>query len=274
MKLGALRKPLLFTLFLSPILTSCGGGSSDHQVVTDLSLSASTEDGDVYAAIEADFDLGNLTLPTLQFPVIHPKTGAMLGEIFLEATLDGRNTIELNVNISEAAQINGVQSSLMPNGQPIPVGGIDQNTVTSLPIDSINASVYLALAPQTAMAGFAIPIQQFDGIGQQVGGVNFFPAFTIGDVRGVAGIFTSAESGKSGLALFIDLSSVIDPNNFLENIALDGPELAELKSNGSTLKSSNVPLFYIDQVPSRRNKQKIEKALYKLHRRRIELSLQ
>ncbi len=267
------RGVIAFCLILfSTLFTSCGNSGNGSKVVSDIQLSAYTEEGDIYAEFSALLDLGNITLPTIQFPVIHPDSNEWLGEINLAATMGGDNELGLVVNLSNATGLQGQTGAKLPNGMNIPVGGLGDAEIVQLPVSGGKAQVYIAMDSGVAMVGVAVPIKGLDSLGSSVGTTGFFPTFSIEGVRGIAGIFTGS-SGQNGIALFVDLSAVIDPENFIpqSELALKSTQMATSAVLKSMDKDSK--LFFIDQQPSKRKKRRLQKKLYKLHKRRTKLKL-
>ena len=93
--------------------------------------------------------------------------------------------------------------------------------------------------------------------------------FNIRGVLGAAGLYFSNQRGKNGFGLFADISSVLS-----EVMFLDLGQAKELSSLSFAQKSSKrmsyskpVCLNYNSINPSNRKKDRIERELYKLHRR-------
>ncbi|MFW5887301.1 MAG: hypothetical protein ACOCUH_00730 [Bacteriovoracia bacterium] len=246
------------------LLVGCGR-QDNPKIVKDITLAAYTDNGDIYTDLQVVMDIGNMTLPSLELPVKHPKTHEVLGTISMLATMDGMNEIGLDVNLSSALRLQGGINAKLPNGSNIPVGGLGDTPVIELPIGNTSARVYIAIDSGVAMIGFGLPIKELDGVGSNVGQVNFFPTFMIKEVRGIAGVFTGSQSGQNGLACFADLSSVIDPDDHLEDVLQYEAYGARLK------KSAPKNMFFINKAPRGRQKRKFDKKIYKLHRKRTRL---
>jgi hypothetical protein len=196
---------ILLGLFL---LTSCGKNGS--QLVSDVKVSTQLVNQEVWVNVNAKFDLGNTALPSITLPVANPKNPSQIfGSISMAPTFDGKNQVGVSVNFTEALKIQGGIATL-PNGTGLPVGGLNNVDVIQLNIPNTLARVYIALDKGVALAGFAIAIKELDSIGSSIGGINLFPRFNINNVIGIAGVFTGSQSGQTGLALFVDLSSVLN----------------------------------------------------------------
>ncbi len=272
---------LAVTLASTLLFTACG--KQQHQLVKDVNLAAYTEEGEIYTEIVTTMDFGNMTLPSLELPVKHPKTSEQLGTVAMYARFDGLNEIKLDVNLSRAFAIQGQNNATLPNGTAIPVGGLGDTPIVALPIGDTQAKVYLALDSGVAVAGFAISIKEFAGIGNSVGTINFFPAFNIGDVRGTAGIYTSGNDDQNGLAFFVDLSSVVNPDDMLGDLIKE----EEASASVSMLKSASVmsfaapavatpaakTIYFQSQGTSSKKKKKMDNILYKLHQKKTHMNL-
>jgi hypothetical protein len=172
-----------------------------------------TQDGDIWGEVVANFETGGLTFPALTLPIFDPKVpGVSYGTVSFRPILSGGTELVVAVNISDIANVQNVMTTL-PNGTPIPVGGLSQCTTVGLPVGGTKTIVYVALGEGCAMVGVALAIKELDNVGQHVGlPLNFFPAFDFGNgVRGIAGVFTGTTSGSSGIALFVDFAGAMAP---------------------------------------------------------------
>lgn len=257
-----LQKFFLVGFLCASMLSMVGcGKNGPNQIVSDVNLATSLEDGDIMLDLSAIFNFGNISMTAVKLSLINPNDPSIeYGEFRILPTLDMKNEVGVRVNLSEAAQVSGGLVTL-PNGDPLPIGGLNNTEVLELNIGQIKAKLYLALAQKTMMFGFAIPIKEFDRVSEYVGAVNIFPGFVIKGVRGMVGIFTGREEGQSGLGFFLDLSAVINPeilNRILDGIKLTQEEFKTLSQ--SKVKSSS-SLKFNDGVKS--SKSKVNKA-YKM----------
>jgi len=231
--------PLLtLTLFLA----SCGGNGK-NQIVKNIVLESSERDGDIWVSLKAMFMVGNLSMTSITLPIFNPKdpSAAAYGQIGFRPTLTpGFNEVELAINLTRVAKVNGGASATLPNGSPLPIGGTGSVPIIELAISQINSKVYFAFDKQTVLLGFAAAIKEFDALSGYIGGADIFLGFNLQGVLGSAGIFTSKTSGKSGLGMFVDLSSVIN-SEILDNLILNGGKnqmlASELQSSPSSYKS-------------------------------------
>lgn len=262
----------IFFALLSIMFFSCGTGNGENPMVTDVRLASQTNDGDIFVEIDATLDLGNITLPSIQYPVIHPKTSELIGEINLGTTFSGTTELTLSINLTNITRVPSIANSKLPNGLNLPVGGLRDIDVVQIPIADNRAQVYIAMGDGIAMAGVAVVVSGMDQIGHEIGTSGFFPMFEIDDVKGIGGIFTSSNVGQNGLALFVDLSSVIDPQNFLaQSSRLKSGSVFAMRA--TPYLNSGSQLFFIDQEPGKKQKKKMQKLIYKLHRSRARLNI-
>lgn len=218
------------TLALSLILTT-GCGSDGNRLVKDVTGGAFTRDGDAYGNLEITLGTGALRLPSVELPVINRRTGQQMGTLALVNGLDGDPRLRVELNISEAANLDSADARL-PNGSQIPVSGLGDAEVVGFAVGNSGARVYLALDDKVAMLGAALPIRALDRVGEEVPlPLNLFPQFEKNGIRGTAGIFTSPNAGQSGVAVFADLSKVVHRKlkklAQAENLVMSSTELAE-----------------------------------------------
>lgn len=238
----------LFLIFMSLLLTGCG--NSGYKPVTNVTVTTKTLDQDVYVNLKAQFNLGNTTLPSVTFPVVNPKSPSEIyGSISMAPTLDGKSEVSLDINFTQITHLQGGKASL-PNGTALPIGGINGVEIVELLIPNTLAKVYIGIDQNVAIAGFALAIKELDQIGNTIGGVNLFPSFSFGKIKGVGGIFTGKTSGTTGIALFVDLSSVLNQEQIFN---LSHGSFASLKS--TSMKSI---------IPASEKKSKLEKFLMKI----------
>jgi len=236
MKRKSLKSLLFISLTWSSLvlgllnLSSCGK-NAPNQVVSDVKINTLLINGEVNLDVSAIFNLGNASMTALNVSIIDPRNpDESYGSFRILPTLDFKSEIGISVNLSHAARIPGGAATL-PNGSAIPIGGLDQTQLVQLQLQQMNARIYFAFSPKTFLLGFALPIKEFDVVSKYVGMANIFPGFDIKGVRGMAGLFTGLDPGTSGLAFFLDLSSVI--NSDVLNKILNGERIDSLGSSGT-----------------------------------------
>jgi hypothetical protein len=249
-------------LFISLSLVSCGG---QKPMIDDVKVSTEIVDDDLYLSIGASLSIGNVQLPQTTLPILMPKSWEEIGTISMTPAIGGQNFLDIDVNISAISKLQAFQATL-PNGSVLPL--LANNQVIQIPVGK-GVELYLTLGNGVAAIGAAIPFKTFDAMGSKVGTSSFFPVFNIDNIFGAAGIYTSKEAGKNGFGLFVDLSNVLDPIDFID---LGSARL--LKSASVDQKRVKVSsLNYSSIVPSSRKEKKINKELFKMHRSRRRLRL-
>lgn len=243
----SLLKSLTSMLFFIQLI-SCG---SQAPMVSNVEVQTTQQGGDVQVSLAADLNIGNLQLPIASFPIFLPKTGRQIGLISLGSDASGINQMVLDINVSEAANLQ-LASVQLPNGTALPI--IGNNAVLVIPAGKIQ--VYLSLLDGAQALGVAIPVKTFDSIGAKIGTSALMPIFSQKGVIGAAGIYTSSEPGKNGFALVADISSMID---------VSIPNVFAMRTY-SELNHHSV-------APSRRQTKRINRELYRLHRKRKLLEL-
>jgi hypothetical protein len=202
-------------------LVSCGKGSA-NQFVKSVSVSTKDIDGDDWVSLNSVIEIAGAQVPAITLPIVDPRNPSdVYGKIALSPVLGSmQSNVELSVNLSRATGLANSDYATLPNGNNLPFSvpaGID---VIELDIPQISSKIYLALGPQTVMFGYALALKEFDVVARYLPGANIFMGFNIGPVRGNAGVFTSTESGKSGLALFADIGQVVYPQPTSTSFAL------------------------------------------------------
>ena len=215
---------------MATAVVATGCGKNGGGFIKNASVTPTTVNGDVFANLTLDLNTGNLNLGGINVPIKDPKhPNVNLGTI---SWLSGGNFSEIkaSINLSKIANVHSVDGHNLPNGTPIPVGGLDNVPVMAIPISN-GIVVYVAFAKDTAVMGAAIPIKEFAEVSKLVGGLNFFPSFQFGkDVQGVAGIYTSAPGvNKNGISFFIDASGILPKT---------GAQTGTLASSSNELRGS------------------------------------
>lgn len=234
-------------------------------MVSDVQVHTEYIDNDLHLSVGANLSIGNVTLPQTSLPIYMPKTWEEIGSISMTSAIGGENYMQIDVNVSAVAHLQASQATL-PNGSVLPL--IANNQVIKIPVGN-GAELYLTLADGVAAIGAAIPFKTFDAMGAKIGTSSLFPVFNIQNILGAAGIYTSKEAGKNGFGLFVDLSSVLDPVDFVDI----GVASSDFKSAYVAQMQSSASLDYSSIKPSSRKEKKINKELYRLHRRRSRLQL-
>ncbi|MCX7978111.1 MAG: hypothetical protein N2578_03830 [Bdellovibrionaceae bacterium] len=185
----------------SVALSACGGttGSSVKNVKLRTYVDQNTKN--LMAEMEAEFDSSNVIFPTAYIPVVDPNdNNRPLGVIRTEMTLDGKNMLYITADASRIKLGNFLPDNKLPNGNPIPVAGIQD--LMTVPAGK-NSKLYLGWYQGKMVLGAAMAVKEFDGLAGYIPGANIF--FTLpsdSGVRGVAGFFTGTQSGTSGLGIF------------------------------------------------------------------------
>jgi hypothetical protein len=230
-------------VFLLLSLASCGKNGT-NQFINSVKVESSVRDGDVYVDLSAIMNLYGLSMTAIEVNVIDPDDPEKIyGVLKILPTLDKRTQILLGVNLSDAANIPGGGEARLPNNSPVPIGGLDGVEIIQMAVSDIQARIYLGLSEKSLLLGFAIPIKEMDSASRYLGPVNIFPGFEYKGYRGMVGIFTGKESNQSGVAMFMDLSPVLNPEALeaiLKGYKLDSSELSQVKSNELRKMSSLV----------------------------------
>ena len=246
------RLVLVMPLF---VFISCG---SQKPMVDDVQVSTSSVDGDIVLSLSADLSIGDVQLPSASFPIILPKIGKEIGTVSLVAANGGENQLVLDINVSEAANLE-LAAVRLPNGTVMPL--IANNPVLKIPAGKVD--LYVSLADGAQAIAVVIPIKSFDKIGAKTGTASLVPAFNKNGILGAAGVYTSRTPGQNGFVFVADISSK------LGDISI--PQLSA--SSQKSLQREEAQLDYTSLVPSRRAERRINKELLRMHRRKTRLKL-
>ncbi|MCB0370435.1 MAG: hypothetical protein KDD45_13675 [Bdellovibrionales bacterium] len=207
-------------------LSACGNSSVVQQVTV---TTHQDNNQDMWVSLNSQLNMGSLIFPALTIPIINPKyPSEILGTVNLQRTLDGKNVLAVDANISQISSNQFSSDNLLPNGNAIPVAGL--SGVVAVNFNS-RSKVYLGGDSNSLMFGVALAIPLFDNIGQYLPGVNMFFALpTNSQVTGLGGVFTGT-SGQNGIGLFVQV-----PNT----ISSLGTNLAANQNSTSTLSTNKV----------------------------------
>lgn len=151
-------------------------------------------------------------LPAFEVPLENPAApGTALGTIALEPVEGGGSALELRFDFASIELLQSYSTAgtsvTLPNGSLLPVGlpaGVKPVSVSFL----AESQAYFALGGSTRMAGVALALPQFDFLSNLTGGNDLFIPFKLKNgMRATAGIFASRASGRSGIALFVELGA-------------------------------------------------------------------
>lgn len=273
----ALRLVTMLSLLLTlGLLTSCG--KQANEIVKDVALETTIDEaGDVWISSSALFDFGGMSMTAIQLPVVNPSNPEKLyGELAIRPTFGGTfNEVEISVNLSEAARVPGSSEPTLPNGQPLPIGGIDSVNLIELAVDSINSKIYIGLGHDITFLGYAIAIAEFDEIIKYVPGANVFLGFEFANIRGAAGLFTGSATSntESGLGFFVDLSSVITTdilNDIITGLPSEEEKLDLVGDTNGQKALGILPMRASDIQERKLSKSKqndLNKAIYRLSKK-------
>ena len=269
-----LIKLLMFTFLVSNI--ACGG--KGVQWVQDAEIESYQMDGELVGELTTFLDTGGMILPSVQVPIINPKNRSEeLGYLVMKPGF-GSNLAELTImlNISQAIGLNGNGLAVLPNGTPLPIAGVDHSQIMTFDLGGKhNIKVYATIDTRNeqAMMGVAVPIKQFQSIGDRLAGVNVFPGFILDNgVQGTFGLFTGKDEGQNGFALFADVSSLIKGNSLSGGQGLNLASKQGLKTESSPIVLA-APIKYLDVQTSSRNEKTIAKKLFPMMYRGEKLKL-
>ena len=200
---------VLLPLLLIPIVVSGCGKFNPGNLIQDVSATTRLENGDTFAEIEFSLDTYGFDFPALSLPILDPRDiQTEYGRINVSEQASGLSLLEISVNLDQIGSASGTMD-VLPNGSALPLQVPSDVEVLTLPLGKSNSRAYLAFGDETALVGAAIIVRAFDSIGTLVGNALLMPTFTVAGVHGSAGVFTSREASKSGVAVMADVGDLL-----------------------------------------------------------------
>lgn len=245
---------------LSFFAVSCGSSSSN--VLNGVTVSTQKVNDDLWMSFAADINLGAMSFGSVSLPIMKPKTQTQVGQLELISGFNGVNQLKVSVNMSQFVDVNTSMARL-PNGNAIPM--IANNQTIAVDIGK-GAKIYLTLSETVTAIGVAVPISEFDKLGQSLPGLNFFPIVTQGNIVATAGIFTGLNAGQNGIAVVADLSKVVNLGQLI-------PQDASLLAVQAEQAPESIKLNYQSQSGSQAQKAKLDQMVYELHKKRAVLRM-
>lgn len=251
----------LITLVMLTLFASCG---KQPQVLTGVKVETQHINNEIWLSFAADLNLGAMTFPAVTLPVLHPRTFSQIGSVELAPALGGKNFIKLAANISALSDIRSTVGKL-PNGNAIPLIANNPTVVVKLPA---GAQLYITLSEKVTAIGVAVPIKQFDQLGQNVPGLNFFPVIAIDKVIATAGLFTSKNAGQNGIALVADVSQYVNMQDVY--VPRGGADMMFMQAEEA---QNAIKLDYSSHTPSKAAQDRINGMIYDMNKRKLRLQL-
>jgi hypothetical protein len=195
-----MRKFIRTTVFTSVLLLVSSCGKSGKEWVTDINVETATQDDQAWVVTDFQVDLGQTTLPFFMLPLPSDFGNLRMWR------LNGENYIGLDLNLTSILKLPSGYATL-PNGHQVPVGSNDLGII-EIEIDQINGKVYIAKAEGMTLVGVAVSIEQLDDLG--AGTIGVYANFKLAGFDITAGVYTSEEDGKNGIAIFANIGSLWD----------------------------------------------------------------
>ncbi|MEK6706017.1 MAG: hypothetical protein AABZ06_09525 [Bdellovibrionota bacterium] len=215
-------------------MTGCGKGGG---LVSNATVRSYVVENDTYAEFRATLNTGNIMLVGIDVPIIDPRNPSRVyGHMALVNGFGKGSDLVLTLNVTETATTGTLCQPMLPNGTPIPVGGIGNATIICMPVGNTGARAYFGVGEGVALAGVAMSFKNVD-LNFPLP-INVFFPFSIDKGRGVAGFYTGDGRGTSGLALFMDLSGVLNQDS------QPGQGSSTLELGAAQPKSSEVKAVY------------------------------
>lgn len=258
-------------IFIASFSIIACGDQAANSIVSGATVVTETQDGNAQVRLDLMLNTRNIRLPAFSLPILDPNqiSGAALGTVSLRPSFSGGGgMLSVSVNLTRALNERPFNDRL-PNGNPLPIS-VNGAEILGFDIKDSPSKVYVALAPGVAMLGVAITLKELDSLGRSVGGANLFPSFQSGEIRGVAGIYTSSFSNQSGIGIFTDFGKLLEKENqsgvllakvsHLSAVDLATTQLAQAASKPSVIRFSRRSL-------ARSSERKMTRWLYQMDRK-------
>lgn len=236
----------LWMLAFIVVASGCG----KNPLLTEPHLKTYEQNGDQYLEFGALIQSPFAGLPEFEKPLTNPQNPSQVyGKISIKEASPKGHQLVITGNMDAIGQ-GYTGPATLPNGRDLPVQNLEPGDVIALAVPSTLAQIYFGVTEQATIIGFAVPIKEFDTIGNFAPNLNLFPAFTDPKtgIGGVGGIFTGKESGQSGLAFFVDFGPL----------------------NPSAMKEDSLT-YLVEQKPSIRNQTRVFRKLAPLYGKELHL---
>jgi hypothetical protein len=260
--------------------TGCGSASGGvGNMLTGIQVQTYNQNGDLWTSMTSQLDTGAMLLTGVSFPIVNPHNPSVtLGQFSMQSNLcnpngvcQGGGTLTIAVNITQISHAQILDNKL-PNGTMIPVGQAVNNAIVALPLGGTGGKLYVAFGQNIAMLGVALPFSALDSVGQYVPGVNIFQPFASNGISGIVGLFTGATVKTTGVALFVDLSSLLHSGT--TTLAVNSLSAMRAQASVQSVDSQQVEPLILDEVkPSYSKEQAVYYKLWKLNSNRTKLHL-
>lgn len=243
-------------------LSACGDNPLAN-AFQNISIKNLDQDGNAIVELKTEVGVGSVLFTSGNLPIIDPKTGKIYGSISMERTLDGKNILTVSANVTSIKLGNVLTDNKLPNGDNVPIAGL--TSLVAVPAGR-HSRIYIGQSGDKVMLGVAVAIEQFDSLSKYIPGVSmFFNVKTNNELPGVAGFFTSAESGKSGLAMFMQTnipginlpSSNVIASTKMSSSSLESGEMRFLTRN-ATSEQANYFGYYVNKWKTSKTKLKVK----------------
>lgn len=264
------------------IATGCGSQAGGvGNMLTAIQVQTYNQGGDLWASMTSQIDTGAMILAGVTIPIVNPHDPSVqLGSLSMQSNLcnpngicQGGGTLTIAVNVTQVSHAQLLDNKL-PNGTMIPVGQAVTNAIVALPLGGTGGKLYIAFGQNIAMLGVALPFSALDHVGQYVPGVNIFEPFANNGINGLVGIFTGSSVKTTGVALFVDLSSLLHTGTTTQNVAVNSVSSMRAQALVQSADAPQVePLDLIEQKPSYSKEQAVYYKLWQLNSKRTQLRL-
>lgn len=236
-------KSLLTIATCALLFVSCGK-NPQSKIVDHVYVETKKVDEDVWLGLVTELNLGGLQMTSIELPIHDPKSpGEYYGKFRLSSDIVTLNSVvEIDLNFSKLAQVQGSFEPTLPTGEPLPFRGLENEEIIEFEVPQINSKVYIYVTRDTVLVGFASTIKEFSKAAPYLGGADLFFGFNKNQVRGSVGFFSSAETKETGLGLFADLSQVVSADALRDLILSQNTKEPEFKVK-SMSKSTQKKVF-------------------------------
>jgi len=264
-------------------VTASGCGSQAGGIgnmLNGIDVQTYTQGSDLWTSMTAKIDTGAMILAGVTIPIVNPHDPSVTyGSLSMQSNLcspngicTGGGTLTIAVNLTQVSH-SQILDNRLPNGTMIPVGQAVNNAIVALPLGGTGGRLYVAFGQNIAMMGVALPFSALDSVGQYVPGVNIFEPFASNGINGIIGIFTGSSVKTTGVALFVDLSSLLHHSTTTTQSLAIRSSVSSLQAQAVSDSAEAEPLVLNEVKPSYSDEQAVYYKLWKLNSKRTHLRL-
>jgi hypothetical protein len=232
------------TLIATVALLSACGQNNLSSAFKNVSIAPIDQNGNTVVTLSTEVGANNIVFSAMSFPIT--AGGKEYGTVNMSRTVDGKNLLTVSADISGLKLAHTLSDNKLPNGADVPVTGLKSLIAAQA---GTNSRIYVGTSDNTLVFGAAIAIEQFDNLSKYIPGATTF--FNLNGANGMGGFFTSAESGKSGLAIFVQTTKPAGISALSAKPMADAGDV-KFKEKKATMEQAQYFGYFVNQWSKRK----------------------